>query len=403
MAETNDGPNHPDPMDTPGELAKLSFYISNDRTLECQYAPVQFFWYDCGDNGLSSFDGRFLFVGDHVATFEHVLLDPDDQVYGFYGTEAECYDTLVMDELLDGPLKEYPMNAICFANGGFDIICGSDIDDPGDINQNGLAYEISDAVMFTNYFVNGLSAFLGHEEASIAASDCNKDGVVLSVADLVYLIRVITGDAQPYAKLTHGTDNMMVTSQVMNGAMNVALDREAGAALMLFLVEGSVGEVALTGNNTDMDLQYSLTDGELRVLVYNIGKSAIEAGDLLTIPVNGEIELVSVEAADYDGNDLQVSLDILPTEFNLGQNYPNPFNPKTSIELSLPVASDYTVAIYNVAGQLVWKTSGTAQAGTKLVDWYGTDMNGAQVASGVYFYKATADQFSATKKMILMK
>lgn len=39
MAETNDGVAHPDPVDTPGELVKLTFFISNDRTLECQYAP----------------------------------------------------------------------------------------------------------------------------------------------------------------------------------------------------------------------------------------------------------------------------------------------------------------------------------------------------------------------------
>jgi hypothetical protein len=303
----------------------------------------------------------------------------------------------------EGTLKEYPLKVMLFINGGFDIICGSDIDDPGDINQNGLSYEISDAVMFTNYFVNGLSAFGDHAEASIAASDANKDGRTLSVADLVYLIRVITGDALPYAKLNVGTENISVSSQLMNGAMNVAVDRDAGATLMVFEINGTIGEVALTGNNADMEMQYSLNGSELRVLIYNIGKRAIEAGDLMTIPVNGNIELVSVEAADYDGNNLQVSLDVLPTEYNLGQNYPNPFNPTTTLALSLPVASDYTVSIYNVAGQLVWRETGAAQAGVKHVLWDGKDTNGIQVASGVYFYKATADQFSATKKMILMK
>jgi hypothetical protein len=352
---------------------------------------------------MSSFDGRFLYVGDAIWSFDETVapLDPDAWVFGHFGAEEECYNTEILDP--EGTLKEYPLKAMLFVNGGFDIICGHDIDAVGDINLNGLAYEISDAVMFTNYFVNGLSAFGDHVEGSIAASDANRDGYTLSVADLVYLIRVIVGDALPYAKPEVGPENITVASQMRNGALNVSVDRDAGAAFMVFDVNGSVGEVALTGANTDMDMQYSLNGSELRVLVYNIGKQAIEAGDLMTIPVNGNIELVSVEAADYDGYDLQVSLDVLPTEFNLGQNYPNPFNPTTTIALSLPVTSDYTVAIYNVAGQLVWKESGSAQAGVHNVIWDGQDMNGAQVASGVYFYKATADQFSATKKMILMK
>lgn len=401
MAETNDGVAHPDPIETPGELAKLTFFITNDRTFECQYAPVQFFWYDCGDNTFSSYDGSFLFVGDKVATFEHILLDPATTEWGYYGTEEECFNTMILDP--EGTLKNYPLNAICFANGGFDIICADDIDDPGDINQNGIAYEIADAVMFTNYFVNGLSAFDDHAEASIAASDCNQDGYTLSVADLVYLIRVITGDALPYAKLNHGEETLVVTSQVLNGTMNVGVDREAGATLLVFSVDGSVGEVSLANDNSGMEVLTSLNDKELRVLVYNIGRTAIQAGNLVTLPVNGNVELVSVEAADYEGNSLGVTLAALPTEFDLGQNYPNPFNPKTNIALSLPVASDYSVAIYNVAGQLVWGETGYAQAGTKVVEWFGTDMNGNQVASGVYFYKATASQFSATKKMILMK
>lgn len=375
MAETNDGPAHPDPIATAGELFKLTFLITNDRTFECMYAPVLFYWLDCGDNAMSSFDGRFLYVGDAIWSFDPTVdpLDPSDWVFGYFGAEEECYNTELLDP--EGTLKEYPLKAMLFVNGGFDIICGGDIDDVGDINLNGLAYEISDAVMFTNYFVNGLSAFAGHVEGSIAASDANRDGKTLSVADLVYLIRVITGDALPYAKLNVGTENITVSSQTMNGALNVSCDRNAGAALMVFDVNGSVGEVALTGNNTDMDMQYSLNGSELRVLVYNIGKQAIEAGNLLTIPVNGNIELVSVEAADYDGNNLQVSLNVLPTEFGLGQNYPNPFNPKTTIALSLPVASDYMVSIYNVAGQLVWRESGSAQAGTLNVVWDGQDMN----------------------------
>ncbi|MEE9442497.1 MAG: dockerin type I repeat-containing protein [candidate division Zixibacteria bacterium] len=61
----------------------------------------------------------------------------------------------------------------------------------GDINFNGLNCEVSDAVMFVNYFRWGTSAFQGHEQESIINSNVNCDNAALTVADFVYLIRLI--------------------------------------------------------------------------------------------------------------------------------------------------------------------------------------------------------------------
>ncbi len=65
--------------------------------------------------------------------------------------------------------------------------------------------------------------------------------------------------------------------------------------------------------------------------------------------VNGEI--VSIEMATVLGQ--PVSGKIVPKHFALAQNYPNPFNPATTIEFALRSASDYTLTIYNVTGQVV--------------------------------------------------
>jgi serine protease len=89
---------------------------------------------------------------------------------------------------------------------------------------------------------------------------------------------------------------------------------------------------------------------------------------------------------------------IMPEGFVLKQNHPNPFNPLTTIEMTLPVASDWTITIYNITGQQVDRFSGFSEAGTISVVW-----DASQYASGIYFYKATAGDFSATKKMVLMK
>lgn len=93
-----------------------------------------------------------------------------------------------------------------------------------------------------------------------------------------------------------------------------------------------------------------------------------------------------------------------PTEYALSQNYPNPFNPSTSFALSLPEATDYSVRIYNVAGQLVKTIDGHVSAAEKVtITWDGKNNRGAQVSSGMYFYRAEAKGFQETRKMMMLK
>jgi len=87
-------------------------------------------------------------------------------------------------------------NEISFHNGNVNILQAK----IGDINGNGIAYEISDAVLFSNYFIYGDSVFSSDPErraAQIAASDINLDGYVLTVADLNLMIRIIGGEPPP--------------------------------------------------------------------------------------------------------------------------------------------------------------------------------------------------------------
>jgi len=95
----------------------------------------------------------------------------------------------------------------------------------------------------------------------------------------------------------------------------------------------------------------------------------------------------------------------VPDQFALLQNYPNPFNPETYISFALPVASPVDLKVYNVAGQLVKSLADGEQmsAGLHMVRWDGTNNNGEKVASGIYFYKISAGDFQATKKMVVTK
>jgi hypothetical protein len=397
MAETNNGPNHPDldcigaMVETDEMIATLTFFVSNDRTLECMYLPIRFYWMDCGDNTISVASGDTLSINRYIYEFEGAEIQ--DYAYGLPG-----YVGAPDDPCMEGD-KVTPVRFIDFYNGGIDVVCADSIDARGDINVNGVANEIADAVMFTNYFISGLSAFGNHMEASIAASDVNADGIALSVADLVYLVRVIIGDANPYPKPIPSSEVQLVLT---GNEVTYNSSVDMGAALLTFQVNGNVGTPVLGSGASTMDLKYAQEGNELRVLVYNIGSEMIAAGENVLVTVPGNVELTGAEVATYDGFGLDALVRNVPKDFAM-TNYPNPFNPTTTVSLSLPVASDWSVKIYNVAGQLVKDYSGFSEAGTVNVVWNGTDSNGSSVASGIYFYKAEAGQFSATKKMVLMK
>ncbi len=89
----------------------------------------------------------------------------------------------------------------------------------------------------------------------------------------------------------------------------------------------------------------------------------------------------------------------------LDQNFPNPFNPHTKISFSLARAAEgLKLEIFNLKGQLVKELHrGDLPAGKHSFSWDGKDSHDMGVASGMYFYKLSGDNFSLQKKMILMK
>jgi hypothetical protein len=387
IAETNDGAHHPTSVQVlPGDtFACLDFLISNDRTYECQFAPIRWCWVDCGDNVLSSGEGDTLYISANVYDFANS--DPDNLLNGRANITGgdQSFPTLtgapdVCDVRTE---KGSPERFVDFKNGGIKIVCADSIDARGDVNLNGLSNEIADAVMFTEYFVSGLSAFGTHIEGSIAATEINGDGIALSVADLVYLVRVIVGDALPLPKTVASVANISAKGAV------VSSDMELGAALFVF--EGATSVELLAEG---MELKTGIVDGNTHALVYSLNENTIAAGAVVSANAN----LVSVEAATTFGAMLSTESSVLPTEFAVYQNYPNPFNPKTNISMDLVDASPYTVSVYNVAGQLVEVISGEGEAGTVVVEW-----DAANFASGVYFYKVEVGSVSKTMKMVLLK
>jgi len=279
----------------------------------------------------------------------------------------------------------------------------------GDPNMNGWYYEIADAVLVARRLIEGYIVWsengTGDDAIQEIAADLNNNGFV-DVADLVRFINIINGNINP-PKLDPTSEVATLTmpnivSDEMTVAVRSALD--LGGVLVTINHAGiELGEPVANG----MEVLSHDVDGVMNLVVFSLEGNTIAAGraDLVTIPVlannGGTMEFGDVSAADSYGRLLESSASLvapLPTEFAVKGNYPNPFNARTMINFDLPVDSDVSIAIYSITGQLVETISGQFEAGSRSVTWDASD-----VASGVYFYKVSAGNFSQTMKMTLLK
>ena len=100
---------------------------------------------------------------------------------------------------------------------------------------------------------------------------------------------------------------------------------------------------------------------------------------------------------------------LIPEETALLRNYPNPFNPETWIPYQLAESAEVTLTIYDMNGRLVRRlavghqAAGIYQNRSRAIYWDGRNTLGESVASGLYFYTLTAGEFTATRRMMIVK
>ena len=142
-----------------------------------------------------------------------------------------------------------------------------------------------------------------------------------------------------------------------------------------------VGNVAGNGTSS-VSNSYSFTDRNLASGKYSYRIKQID--------FNGNFEYFNLS------NEVNVGI---PTEYELSQNYPNPFNPSTSINFNLPVDGKVSIRLYDMSGKEVALLVNEV----KTAGYYSVNFNASSLSSGVYFYSISADNFTATKKMLLVK
>jgi hypothetical protein len=273
----------------------------------------------------------------------------------------------------------------------------------GDINLNGAPFDVGDVVLLANHLIDPLG--FPFTLRQMMASDVNHDGIRASIGDLIVMINTLNGqtDGGKVAPLDVIASVAMPVDAYGDVDVTITSDLSVGGALVSINHTGvELGVPTADGMNID----YRDNGDVMTVLVYNDEAVSFAPGAnvLFTVPVlsEGTINFGDVSISDNRGAllDARTAYDApIPTEFSVAQNFPNPFNAKTSLSFGLPVASEVTVNIYNVAGQLVESMDlGIRLAGNHSIVWDASD-----VASGIYFYKVNTDSNSKTMKMTLLK
>ncbi len=354
-----------------GPIAYLDFKMTSNTQFAGFLAPLEFYNFDFTDNTLSTSWGEFI-----------------------------------------------PRDKINFSNGG--VLFKSAKTLLGDININGIPFEVGDAVRLAVYLTYGAS--LGQQQ--LLNSDVNRDGYWATLADFVYLVaRIQQEGSAPYVEPDPQTEaaEITISEQPTRISFSISSQTEVGGALFLFRGTNlNSASVKLSSDVGDMDLYTHQSGDEFRVMIISAEGKHISPGDksLFTIKAEKILDSVEISVCDDEGNLMGVEKVFLqesnlPQGHALFQNYPNPFNPVTSIQYCVgsrqTEAADnstqhVTLKVYNLLGQLVRTLVDEPKSqGSYEVLWDGKDQNGEEVSSGVYFYRLKASDYVQTKKMILLK
>ncbi len=280
-------------------------------------------------------------------------------------------------------IKDNATSIIVSDKGAFKVVTRPD--DPGDISITGGQSFIVTAR------ADGVAEVTGEAWDNVSSR--------ASAAPPMALVGLRVDTQTPVLEV-HGT--------VVDGVKGVAKD---GFRVSVKNLSTGASLNTLSGSETS-DARYSIT------FVESSGRAA-QVGDILEISVDTQNPLIGVQPLRHivttdDVKASQIQLENLityeiPKETKLLPNYPNPFNPETWVPYRLAKDSSVTLTIYDTMGKLVrtiqvgYKPAAVYESRDKAIYWDGRNNNGERVASGIYFYNLTAKDFTATRKMVILK
>ena len=186
-----------------------------------------------------------------------------------------------------------------------------------------------------------------------------------------------------------GTDIAVSTGTLAPQGSDLRIDQTFGELT-------HVAPKAPSGNEVTFTFFYTAPHSTGTIILYANGNSVNFDGiadqqDMWNFAPNKNVVITSAVTGITENNHI--------TNYLLNQNYPNPFNPSTRINFSIPNSGQVKLEIFNAIGEKVktlvneFKSAGN----------YAYDFNAENFASGVYYYRLSAGNFSEIKKMILLK
>ena len=227
------------------------------------------------------------------------------------------------------------------------------------------------------YDIYAYSIRSGYNKIFVSAVDCTREkeiNLTLEEAEIVVNGRVEDEEGRP-----------------VSGALVSLLDPDTGSHVSSYTNESGEFELELAKGTYEI----YVSNGEFS------GKSGVTA--LVEIDSNRDLNVRLGEGL-LDEYGEKVLLRGLYKAYLLGGNYPNPFNPSTTISYTVDQPSDIRLTVFTIRGRCVVTLVDRLHApGIYHIQWDGTDSSGRPLASGVYFYRMEAGDYSVIRKMVLLK
>jgi subtilisin-like proprotein convertase family protein len=234
----------------------------------------------------------------------------------------------------------------------------------------------------------------------------NFGGLINSRTDSIYMPEGLTiSDINVFAAV-HNNNPADISISLKNpeGSSTVVLYPGAGTnpGLHLFTIfddqaDSTIGGIALAPWSPRVKPENSLSAFNTQ---NSLGWWKFNVTDIRPAPSGGNFEGWGIQFNNQTliGIVSQTESNI-PEKFALHQNYPNPFNPVTAIKYDIAKSTNVKITVYDILGREVMVPANEF----KKAGYYSLQIDASFLASGVYFYKIEAGNFTNTLKMMLVK
>ncbi len=293
------------------------------------------------------------------------------------------------------------------------------VDRFGDANLDGHV-DVGDCVTIIAYIVESYPLSVRQFDAA----DINRDtrvtvGDLQAVIDYILRIPTSPGPTPPTPLvLVELKRDMPISGDIISiplwaevnteaAAVQYEIDYNADRLEPVDVVPGTMVQ--------NLQMSHSETAGKARAVFYNLNGSTFgpSSGELATLNFRlkdgnfGPRDIVFREFMIVNQGSGFIPSEIqgeLPTQYSLNQNYPNPFNSSTKISFDLYADGQVDLSVYDLLGRKVATLINQyLPAGTHSFIWNGRSDTGENMASGMFFYRLQSNDFSETKRMLLMK